>query len=371
MASRRASIIIVGVTLVVSLGLACVAYAYDETTATMTTFPIDRATCSCHYANASTFVIYSGPHGGYTTTTAKCAVCHTVHDAPAEGVLLLPGPTITATCMTCHDGTQGRGVYGAIAARLGPGAVQSRHSVDTTSVVPGGDPVSGGSITMTFKGPGGTLTCTDCHSPHGSEVVTAYAGDRRRVASGFGVLPSTKLLRRRPGDATVTVTRYGSDWCLACHKGRASGLGTTHNHPAESLATTTNPYTYDRIAVLASDEPTSVTVVSQTNLSAGSAPWGGLGGWNRGYLWPYPRTPEQAGHYPICMQCHEDARNVGSLSVDGSVGDAATYTASLDGTPTSGNPAFQNFPHESTNPRLLIETYDDLCLNCHTGAQLP
>jgi predicted CXXCH cytochrome family protein len=35
------------------------------------------------------------------------------------------------------------------------------------------------------------------------------------------------------------------------------------------------------------------------------------------------------------------------------------------------NPRFQNFPHETENPQLLVETDDDLCLNCHTPANLP
>ena len=30
----------------------------------------------------------SGPHGGYSATTRKCADCHSVHDAPGSGCML-------------------------------------------------------------------------------------------------------------------------------------------------------------------------------------------------------------------------------------------------------------------------------------------
>ena len=41
-----------------------------------------------------------GVHANYTTTTAKCGICHSVHRANASGVKLLN--TATATCGGCH-----------------------------------------------------------------------------------------------------------------------------------------------------------------------------------------------------------------------------------------------------------------------------
>lgn len=370
--TRRALFIVVAmVALAAWPGLA---FAYDETTSTIITNPINDATCgSCHPFDLEGFSmqIWTGPHGGYTTTSKRCRTCHSVHAAPADSVALLPGPTITETCLTCHDGTQGRGVYGAIAARLGAGAVASGHSVDTTNVVPGGDINTGGSTQMVFGGLGGTLTCSDCHSPHASNVVEPFLGDRMRTLGGFGTLPSNKLLKQRVGAATEPVMDYGSDWCLGCHQGRVSGLAAYHNHPVDSLTTTATPFNYGYIARLASDNPTSTTVISETNFTGPYGQWGGLGGSNRGYLMPYPRTPQQAGHSPICQQCHEDSRNVGELVGDGSVGDAMPFAPSIDGVTPTSNPRFQNFPHESTNRRLLVETDDDLCLNCHPVAGLP
>jgi hypothetical protein len=52
--------------------------------------------------------------------------------------------------------------------------------------------------------------------------------------------------------------------------------------------------------------------------------------------------------------------------------DAATFTIpAADGTTSSDDPRFQDFPHETVNPSMLVETNDDLCLNCHTPSSLP
>ncbi|MGB4593232.1 MAG: hypothetical protein WBI63_05595 [Coriobacteriia bacterium] len=166
----------------------------------------------------------------------------------------------------------------------------------------------------------------------------------------------------------TSTPEYGSDWCLACHRGRSSALGTVHNHPAESDDTTTGTFfVYSRVARLdVSGAWTGTTVANQT-----------LGFSNQGYLMPFPRTPEQAGHDPICQQCHEDARSLGSLSADGTQANVTPFLVTMpDGIETSSNPRFQNFPHESTNFRMLVEASatsanDDLCLNCHPPAGLP
>ncbi|MCE5203433.1 MAG: cytochrome c3 family protein [Coriobacteriales bacterium] len=309
--------------------------------------------------------VAKGPHGLYTSATDRCGVCHSVHTA--GGAKLLPASTVTASCNTCHDGTGGRGVYGAILARTGvdPKVTGGAHTVDTTSVVPGGDAATGGSATMSFSGAGGTLGCDDCHSPHDSQTVTGFPSERWRTSypiSTYAAIKTSKLLRQHPAGVTTAVPEYGSDWCLACHAGRASG-GSVMNHPVDSSTTASPAFVYARVALLAGDEPTSSTVV------------GPLARSNRGYLMPYPRTDQQLSHAPICQQCHEDARSVGTLTED--AGDAESFSiSSTDGANAADNPRFQNFPHETTNYRLLVEgtptsASDDLCLNCHPQEQLP
>ncbi|MGB4593233.1 MAG: cytochrome c3 family protein [Coriobacteriia bacterium] len=142
-----------------------VAYAYDESTTTIP--PMVEENCvRCHspfgYSvfHGSTAI---GVHGSYTSTTNKCASCHSVHVASPTGFSLLPGATIKASCESCHDGTGGGGVYGTIAAR--GLTVAAEHSVEMTTVVPGGSAADGGSAVYDFGGINDTLTCTDCHSP--------------------------------------------------------------------------------------------------------------------------------------------------------------------------------------------------------------
>ncbi len=302
--------------------------------------------------------------------SSGCQACHMVHDATSSDSLL-PGQTIRDTCFTCHDGTQGQGVYGAIAARGLP--VGGQHRVETTSVVPGGNASTGGSATMTFSGQGGTLTCSDCHSPHGNNAVGAYSSEYRPRTDWFldllpghsvnldpDLLPddvppfTTKLLKQQPGGTTATpVASYGSDWCLACHKGRASGMSGVANHPVESVLTTTIAY----------KRSWSWRQEADNNM----------------FLWQYPRTGDirREGQFPICQQCHEDTRYVGTLSADGTARQATAYTVTAaDGKSAIDNPRFQNFPHETTGYRLLVEATttaysDDLCLNCHPLQQLP
>jgi hypothetical protein len=338
-----------------------------------------------------------GPHGGYMTTTSKCQTCHSVHNAPATGVTLLPAATVIDTCESCHDGTGGWGVYGVIKARY-PSATPAGHRCEVTTQIPGGDGASGGSATGDFSGIGNALTCTDCHAPHGADTVDAFAGDRVRLRQPHTGVISDRLLRRTPTGGAASVQKYGSDWCLACHKGRDNEGTGYHSHPVDSSTSVPAPvdgiFTYDRVAILAGNDPTALTILQGLG-GVDLASYDAHGSWsdpdfndqprsgNRGFLMPYPRTAQQAGHAPICQQCHEDSRSVGALSADGTQGDAirgliedADGVKWNSGTGTwelnaNDNPLFQNFPHETTNDNMLVETNDDLCLNCHPATALP
>lgn len=336
---------------------------------------------------------FSGPHGSYTASSTKCATCHSVHKSPADSILLLPAATIVETCETCHDGTGGYGVYGAVFARTGVDPkvdvdVSGSHRIGVTNTTPGGSPMSGGSLDRVFRGSEAQLICSDCHSVHGSDVVNAFVGDRRRVRAPSPSVYSSKLLRRTPGDSSVAVDDYGSDWCLGCHEGRVSS-DTLHNHPVESADSEWHDpadplWVYGNLPILSSDAPVATTVLSGLGgivktdspffMHAPDPPYASE---NRGYLMPYPRTADQVGRAPICQQCHEDTRFVGTLVelspgvYGGDAADAKIAIDSADGFISTDNPQFQNFPHETLNDRMLVEEDDDLCLNCHPMAQLP
>lgn len=302
----------------------------------------------------------SGPHGNYDATSNKCATCHSVHRADAGGIVLLPAATVLETCETCHDGTSGSGVYGVLTAR-GVETTASHSMLDLTRSIPGGDAETGGSRdSVEFSGASSGLTCTDCHSPHGSNLVDPFTGDRARSTTDSPdpadpVYTSTRLLRREPVGTDSTVgpaQKYGSDWCATCHAGRLSWHD-LYNHNVESEQTYTGTgeaFHYDNVARI-------------TGVGSSTTELGTLGRNNFGYVMPDPRTPEQTGHEPICQQCHEDARAVGNTTLRTVTDDEVFDIDQTDG--LDDNPRFQVFPHESDTPAFLIEEDNALCMNCH------
>lgn len=150
----------------------------------------------------------AGPHGGYDLLTNKCAACHRAHTAVGED--LLKEESITALCLSCHNGAgpsdanvvDGKDLDGGAGglARLNGGAfrrtwfyddglggcedqnadsdsdtlpnpadpdcwsienVQSRHEIEATGTAWGSAPGTAGGVS-------GRLECTSCHNPHGS-----------------------------------------------------------------------------------------------------------------------------------------------------------------------------------------------------------
>jgi hypothetical protein len=298
--------------------------------------------------------------------------------------MLLPAPTVKDTCESCHDGTGGAGVYGIIKARTGldPAAT---HSINSTSTIPGGSP-DGGSATGSFSGPGNTLTCSDCHSPHDGQTVEPFVGDRLRsdgASEAASLISTNRLLRQQPASADATVAVYGAGWCASCHRGRAEqhaseATGMVQDHPVMAVkGEGADEYSYDNLPVVGGTDSTATIM-------------GRLGGSNTGYVVPEgeegpgSRSELQEGRGPLCQQCHEDARTVGpsERGTNPVLSEDQTFTASAyspdAGDESTGNPQFTVFPHESDSRAFLVTQYEPepaeatdepshaLCLNCHS-----
>lgn len=252
-----------------------------------------------------------GPHGLYRRDTKKCRMCHSVHHAPIPSIKLLQAATIQDACFTCHDSTGGDGVYSGIEAR--GGSVSASHSIDTTSVIPGG------SVDLTAN-----LTCISCHTVHRATAMQPFARANGAAFAPEVPLMTDSLLRDDVGGAARgTYTQYGGAWCAGCHDQRAGGATPMHNHPTSE----TVPYEINRFL-----DPNNEKFITTGD----------------------PR-PE-----PYCQQCHNNSMDIASPN---------TY----EGLPAdnSMNPQFGFFPHQTTNEYLLVEVEDDLCMNCHTPSELP
>lgn len=147
----------------------------------------------------------SSPHGGYSTTTTKCAVCHAVHGAEVTGSKLLRG---SGTCDYCHVDTFGAGytqVYGGIwenhEGTDSPNAHNKWYDADTDQ----------------WAGVG----CTDCHQVHGAEKYMSgheYLDRKILVVSVDDQFdPYWDLELGAPDPSTDSSDTALAKYCAACH----------------------------------------------------------------------------------------------------------------------------------------------------------
>ena len=341
-----------------------------------------------------------GPHGGYTSTSNKCQLCHQVHDAGSAR--LLPGQTVTDACQHCHDitGTDTAPYYASDLPNPAYGSdVKAAHRVFGTvngfvyndeygsTTIPGGDATSGGDATLDTTGQGalsGTdFTCNSCHTPHAvaANTVGIYLGEShvkqtsKDMDAGQMKIFLTNRILKKTVNGVDTGGTYGTEWCASCHQGR-DNMGDAFNHPVDESG-----LGYD---MLGAAMPTGVnfingsdetTVVNKTYLfidsngtPAGDADISDDPRSNKWYAMEstdpvngdavrpdgfVPFADYDGGLGPSCQQCHASPRNV-----DGAFW--AGFDTAGDGAPSRGT-----FPHLSTNPSLLIEAGDDFCTNCH------
>lgn len=144
---------------------------------------------------------FSGPHGGYTTTTNKCADCHSTHYA--EGTfMLLRADSREAACDYCHGGGGGSTVNIMMDNDYNTGAFStSKASAAATTTMGFGTGHTLGyagnapaDIKPAYSDPDG-FACFDCHSPHGNSarIMTTFSNPGRALGTDNVVVA--------PGDA--------------------------------------------------------------------------------------------------------------------------------------------------------------------------
>ncbi len=154
------------------------------------------------------------PHGGYTTTTNKCADCHSTHYAVGS-YMLLRANSREAACDFCHGGGGGSNknimmdnAYTTSAAEmvatLGPAAdatTTSGFGTGHTLGFTGNAPVD---IRPAFSEPDG-LACFNCHTPHGNtqRVLTTFYDPGHEVMATWPLKYSVHLRFDTEVDGTI------------------------------------------------------------------------------------------------------------------------------------------------------------------------
>ncbi len=149
---------------------------------------------------------FAGPHGGYTTTTNKCSVCHSTHYAQGS-YMLLRANSREAACDYCHGGGGGSTINIMMDNDYKASAVASAGAGDGVAITDTGMGLgTGHTLGSTLNAPGDIkpaysdpngFACFDCHSPHGNSarILTTFSDPGRAFAGpGQEGRPTTALL---------------------------------------------------------------------------------------------------------------------------------------------------------------------------------
>lgn len=161
---------------------------------------------------------FSGPHGGYTTTTNKCQDCHSTHYATGS-FKLLRADSREAACDFCHGGGGGSTINIQM---------DNDYTVDPWAV----DKASAEATTTMGKGTGHTLgyagnapvdispafsdaegfACFDCHSPHGNSarIMTTFSNPGR--ALGTDNVVATPAAGNYVGNTSDGLVNANGEW---------------------------------------------------------------------------------------------------------------------------------------------------------------
>jgi len=154
----------------------------------------------------------NSPHGGYTTSTIKCGVCHAVHGASSTGEALLSTKKADA-CTYCHisPGVSTSIVYGGVATNYKGTDLQNAHnSYSTGEDAPG-------------------VTCDDCHQVHGATqsmpVNTFLTQKILRGPQTYDAFDSGSYDYNAGAPSGIDSQHTAlSKWCTRCHKASAESM---------------------------------------------------------------------------------------------------------------------------------------------------
>lgn len=199
--------------------------------------------------NSSGVNNFGSPHGAYTTSTRKCAVCHAVHNAApgagASGSEVLLRSTVAEACTYCH---------------VSPGV--------STYIVYGGDERNYASENNDWSNAHNWylenalytgVQCGDCHQVHAADVaMTANGWLTDKILRGGKTDVGYDGFAKAPLD-TDSKNVALSKWCTRCHKSLTGGyyqtplgvpyddhngwthlmtaFGASYNNPASSVTT--------------------------------------------------------------------------------------------------------------------------------------
>ena len=176
------------------------------------------------------------PHGPYTITTDRCAMCHRAHTG--DGASMITEPTQSQLCLTCHDGTGAAqnvaGEYSAVPQNVP--ATRSYYRHDATAA----DAEVGHTLSVRDEFTGVVnrhSVCTDCHNPHEARAGASTQATLSAPWKPSGALAAVSGLRVVNGDPGTTPTYTFLDGqtpstsmtaeyqlCFKCHSGNTTLL---------------------------------------------------------------------------------------------------------------------------------------------------
>lgn len=259
--------------------------------------------------SASAFAV--SPHSGYGATTDFCVSCHDIHEASGDYVLTRQA-TVTALCGTCH------GLFGN-SAPAGP-----NWGGNPPADFAGTNPTA--SVLLAYKVNMSAMSAAEMDAKPGHSLGVMYGGTTVRtsdtIPGGSGTLAiMTSGQYGGPfqglygGEATSSYNGTNGLYCASCH--------TPHGDFGQMV-------------------PASKLLSSKPNhdLSGAAA----------------------ADTLEFCISCHDKRDDVGVEQ---------NHPASMCLDCHANQAGESDFPHTSTNQRLLQWEPDELCILCHSTGTLP